>query len=609
MIYKRLFLLFFLSLFTFLMIGCDEESSPTQTEEVPMATNPDTAPKASIDRFSQDAGNLFVRNGSNGLPAANAPIDFDQAPFITKGLGPDGELVQYYNFDVQPVKSAPIFALFREGESMPVQGQLNIIGVIPGDVGYSDFWHVHKVTVPQDYVANTITNLTDLMATGYQIEQTNMVVNCPVVPEGSTADLRYKASEDNGLVRGWYKDQVVFYFNFVEKELIVNPPATGHPDVPLAEILVSFNINPDQSGGGPASGFMTEGNTDQTHNVINTLPEDPGYSPLWDVDIYDNADFNDVYNWQTATNANILAEGAAIVNCPVVSVEDGNPPLNPDTAPKASIDRFSQDAGTLFIRDGSNGLPAANAPINFDQGPFITKGLGPNGETVQYYNFDVQPVESAPIFALFREGESSPVEGQLNIVGVIPGDDHYNDFWHVHKVTVPDYYVANSITSVDELMASGYQIEQTNMIVNCPIVPEGSTADLRYAGEDNGLVRGWYKDQVVFYFNFVEKALIITPPATGHPNVPIAEILVSFNINPDQPGGGPPSGFMTEAGTDQTHNVVDTLPEDPGYSPFWDVDVYDNADFNSVMDWQTATMANILAQGVALVNCPIVSVQ
>ena len=40
--------------------------------------DPDTAQKASIDRFSMDAGHLFVRDGSNGLPGSNEPIDFDQ---------------------------------------------------------------------------------------------------------------------------------------------------------------------------------------------------------------------------------------------------------------------------------------------------------------------------------------------------------------------------------------------------------------------------------------------------------------------------------------------------------------------------------------------------
>ena len=135
--------------------------------------------------------------------------------------------------------------------------------------------------------------------------------------------------------------------------------------------------------------------------------------------------------------------------------------VDPETAPKASIDRFSPEAGHLFVRDEMNGLPGPNQPIDFDNGPFITKGLGPNGELVSYYNFDVQPTESAPIYVLFREGESTPVEGQLNIVNVIPGDSGYNDFWDVTKVTVPQSYVANTITSFSEISDSGYTIEET----------------------------------------------------------------------------------------------------------------------------------------------------
>ena len=60
--------------------------------------DPDTAQKASIDRFSMEAGHLFVRDNMNGLPGPNEPVDFDKAPFITKGLGPRGEHISYYNF-------------------------------------------------------------------------------------------------------------------------------------------------------------------------------------------------------------------------------------------------------------------------------------------------------------------------------------------------------------------------------------------------------------------------------------------------------------------------------------------------------------------------------
>jgi hypothetical protein len=589
---------------TLILYGCQKE------EMQPMPVDPTTAERASIDRFSEAAGTLFVRDESNGLPGANQPVNFDQGPFITQGLGPNGEVVRYYNFDVQPTESAPIFVLFKEGESSPVSMQLNIVDVIPGDEGYNDFWHVHKVTVPDNYVANTVTSVQEIMDKGYAIEKTNMIVNCPVVPMGSTASMRYTSEESTGLVNGWYKGKIVSYFTFAEKTLLVDPPAEGHPEVPLSDILVTFNINPDLEGGGPSSGFVTEGETEQTHNVVQTLPEDEDYSPFWDVDVYDNADFNQVYDWTTAMEATLLASGVALVNCPVVSVEEGNLPEDPDMAAKASIDRFSADAGTLFVRNESNGLPSANEAIDFDQGAFITKGLGPEGEMVQYYNFDVMPLVSAPIFVLIREGEDTPVEGQLNIVNVIPGDEEYSDFWHVHKVTVPAYYVANTVTSYDELQSMGYATERTNLIVNCPIVPEGSTAALRYdAGNSNGLTRGWYKDMLVFYFNFTEKMLTVDLPEEGHPEVPVSEIRVTFNINPGMEGGGPASGFVTETGSSQTHNVVETLPEDLTYSPLWDVDVYDNADFDNVSDWASALNATLLAEGVALVNCPVVSVQ
>ncbi len=592
----KIFLVLVSMVFVAMLVGCDNDSGSG-------ILNPDTAPEASIDRFSPEAGALFVRDGMNGLPGPNEPIDFDMAPFITQGLGPDGQPIQYYNFDVQPQQTAPIYVLFREGEDTPVEEQLNIIDDIPGDVDYSDFWHVHFVTVPANYRANSITSLNELLATGYPIERTNMVVNCPVVPEGSTAALRLNGGY-NGLIRGWYRNQVVYYFDFSEKMITVDLPPQGHPDMPLSDILVSFNINPDQPGGGPPSGFMTEPGTDQTHNVVATLPADADYSPFWDVDVYDNGDFDSVMDLQSAQAATILGTGVALVNCPVVAIS-----MDPDTAPEASIDRFSPEAGTLFVRDGMNGLPAADEPVDFDMGPFITRGLGPAGEHIQYYNFDVQPQQTAPIYVLFREGEDTPVEGQLNIVDDIPGDVDYSDFWHVHFVTVPAGYLANSITSLDELLAAGYPIERTNTVVNCPVVPEGSTAALRLNGAFNGLIQGWYRNQVVYYFDFSEKMITVDLPPEGSPDMPLSDILVSFNINPDQPGGGPPSGFMTEPGTDQTHNVVATLPADSDYSPFWDVDVYDNGDFDSVMDLQSAQAATILGTGVALVNCPVVSIE
>jgi hypothetical protein len=285
------------------------------------------------------------------------------------------------------------------------------------------------------------------------------------------------------------------------------------------------------------------------------------------------------------------------------AMDDSGTPTDPATAPRVSVDRFSEAAGTLMVRTEDNGLPGADEPVEFDRGPFVTHGLGPDGEPVTYYNFDVQPTAPAPIYVLFREGEEAPVEGQLNVIDAVPGDDGYNDFWQVHRVTVPTDYEANTATSLEHIGDAGYEVSATETLVNCPVVPDGSSASMRFDGGDAGLVEGWYQGQVVSYFQFTE-----APLATSGGAVPLSPIYVSFNANPGEDGGGPPSGFVTEAGGDRTHNVVATLPGDAGYSPLWLVNVYDNADFGSVSDLASAADAELLASGVATVNCPVVAV-
>ncbi|MFC6953552.1 hypothetical protein [Halorubellus litoreus] len=282
----------------------------------------------------------------------------------------------------------------------------------------------------------------------------------------------------------------------------------------------------------------------------------------------------------------------------------GMEPMDPDAAERVAVDRFSDDAGTLLKRSANPDLPGPDEPVDFDQKPFWHQGLGPDGETVQYYHFDVHPLAPAPIYVLFREGEDEPVADQLNVVGVKPGDDGYNDFWQVHRVTVPEDYAANAITSVDAIDAGDYPVEATSTLVNCPVVPEGSTAEKHVGDGDTGLTRGWYDGKVLSYFTFTE-----APLEVANEIVPLSPIYVTFNTNPGEDGGGPQSGFVTEDGSPQNHNVVASLPGDDDYSPFWLVNVYDNADFESVSDLASAKDAELLAQGTANVNCPLVTVE
>ena len=269
-----------------------------------------------------------------------------------------------------------------------------------------------------------------------------------------------------------------------------------------------------------------------------------------------------------------------------------------NTATKVSVDRFSATAGHLMIRTATNGLPVANASINFDVAPFITKGFSPSGAITEYYNFDVQPSIPDDIYVFFKAGATTPVTGQNNIIPTIPGDAGYNDFWVVNKVTVPDTYVPNSLTSEAEVLASGNTVTKTNMIVNCPVVPFGSTAAQKFGGGASALVIGWYKGMAVSYFSFEEKALT----ATASGMVPVSPIYVIFNDN----AAGPSSGFKTETGTNQTHNVLATSPSMAAYSPLWSVNVINNSNFASVANLTTAQAANIMATNVALVNCPTV---
>ena len=302
-----------------LITGCSTNKNKSAEAQMtmPVAEQGKPALSASIDRFSDAAGHLQKRSASPSLPGPNAPVNFDMAPCITQGFGPAGDYVSYYNFDVQPTAAAPIYVFFKAGATTPVDGQHNIVDVIPGEAGYSDFWNVVKVTVPEDYVPDTIRSITDLNKSGFPTTSTKIIVNCPIVPAGSTASLRYNAAKDTGLHQGWYHDMVVNYFNFAEKDLTLTPAG----QVPVSPIYVTFNKNPDSKdpASGPASGFKSDSATGRTHNVTGTVPEDQAYSPLWEVNVYDNQSFASAHDLTSVVSTKVLAEGVANVNCPIVA--------------------------------------------------------------------------------------------------------------------------------------------------------------------------------------------------------------------------------------------------------------------------------------------------
>ena len=219
------------------------------------------------------------------------------------------------------------------------------------------------------------------------------------------------------------------------------------------------------------------------------------------------------------------------------------------------------------------------------------------GRQTLYYEFgantqataDGQNVIPAPIYVpvtgFDAEGNPQVVPGQHNIVDVIPGDEGYSDLWQVTFVTVPEDYQANTITSADEILNSGYEMTVAGVLVNCPIVPAGSS--LAEGGAD--LVQGWYKGQEIYYFDF-------------GPNIeqsaPIYALITGFDAegNPQFVAG--------------QNNVIDVIPGDEGYSAFWYVNLVQVPDDyvpNSItsVDEVLASGFDMVQPGL-LVNCPVI---
>lgn len=216
---------------------------------------------------------------------------------------------------------------------------------------------------------------------------------------------------------------------------------------------------------------------------------------------------------------------------------------------------------------------------------------------VEYYDFgtntplaanDTVPTQPIWVFIYGMNADGTPdmVEGQHNIIDVVPGEAGYTDLWRVVMVTVPDDYDPDSIRSAEEVRDSGFEQTTTDMLVNCPIVPEGTTLE---GGEP--LQQGWNDGEAVFYPDFGAN------PATTRP------IWVFIHgMNPD----GTPDFVEGQ------NNIIDVVPGQAGYTAFWRVNmvtVPDDYEPNSIR-----SAADVVAAGFEItetdmvVNCPVTQV-
>jgi hypothetical protein len=62
--------------------------------------------------------------------------------------------------------------------------------------------------------------------------------------------------------------------------------------------------------------------------------------------------------------------------------------------------------------------------------------------------------------------EPERVPGQLNIYDSVPGMDRYSPIWQFNYVIVPRDYVANTLRSERDCMASGYAVRRSQVFEN-----------------------------------------------------------------------------------------------------------------------------------------------
>eukprot|EP00977_Amphora_coffeiformis_P016488 scaffold5111_cov166-Amphora_coffeaeformis.AAC.8 len=209
-------------------------------------------------------------------------------------------------------------------------------------VMYSDFMRVVFVTVPVDHVADTLKSVGDIEEGAFVLVPTDMILNLPVVPTGST--LQHPATKGTTKapidpVLTFYRGQMVTTYLFE----VTDQAAKDYFD-PLTRPAVAdaddFAIHVTSFATGPTSVFAiplwhvnqyTRGVTpgmgggpspDGMRNIIASDRGDPGYSPLWQLNwltelpINYSADQVSHFTDLTAEDGFVWATTPMFVNCP-----------------------------------------------------------------------------------------------------------------------------------------------------------------------------------------------------------------------------------------------------------------------------------------------------
>jgi hypothetical protein len=212
------------------------------------------------------------------------------------------------------------------------------------------------------------------------------------------------------VVTGFYRGRTVGYFDF--------GPIQLKPGNKLAPIWA-----------------VTNGAAGQ-HNIIDTVPGQAGYSPLWQVQM--------------------------------VAFKQGVTPYL--LRSKADVD--------AAVSKGDATVTPTNKVVNCPVLGFGQKRIAgfSGGKTIHYY--DLGPVDVAPGNAVVPlYSSTNGVPGQHNVTGstIAPGTTDYPPLWSIVDVTwKPGAHkrLLTSFAAIEQAKAAGeLTVHSTSLVVNCPLVP------------------------------------------------------------------------------------------------------------------------------------------
>ncbi|HYL65904.1 MAG TPA: hypothetical protein VEU72_01980 [Nitrosopumilaceae archaeon] len=297
------------------------------------------------------------------------------------------------------------------------------------------------------------------------------------------------------LVRGLYDGKDVFYITTEASDSdaatgltkFTNFPVTFAPALANTPPAASANIYLFKNGikGPGIMGFQPQ--------IVDSIPGDAKYSPLWRVNVVE---------WKDPTSATMLgsedevlaAESNGkvtitpthiVVNCPIVQW-GGNK--------EGTI-----QAGHMKIRDGitESGSYGSAQVLNIDtqkmQVTFVAhRGFAPDGSTIYYIATDASQMGPADMLGIvlasktqatittsssadlyqFSNGikGSGPLGFQSGVGATKPGDQYYSPMWRIQVVTWKDPSMATVLENTQDLTSKSDMTTTTlaGFIVNCP---------------------------------------------------------------------------------------------------------------------------------------------